>query len=88
MALSDRLKTSNFSQFANAKPAKVANDKPKESEPQANDKLVKCGNCSSWQPIHQHGKGGGFCASGIYPLALVHWSEILKNCEKWRLKNE
>lgn len=88
MALSDRLKTSNFSQFANAKPAKVAKDKPNESEPQANDRLVKCGNCVSWQPLHQHLKGGGFCAGGIYPLALVHWPETLKNCEKWSRKNE
>jgi hypothetical protein len=51
-------------------------------------KLVKCGNCASWQPLHQHRKGGGFCASGIYPLALVHWSETLKNCDKWRRESE
>ncbi len=88
MALSDRLKTGNFSQFATATFAALATDKPKESEPQENDRLVKCGDCLNWQPIHQHGKGGGFCASGIYPLALVHWSEALKNCEKWRFKND
>jgi hypothetical protein len=88
MALSDRLKKSNFQQFATAKLAKVANDNPKESEPQTNDRLVKCGNCASWQPLHQHRKGGGFCANGIYPLALVHWSETLKNCDKWRRESE
>ena len=88
MALSDRLKKSKFSQFATATLATVATEKPKESETQSNDRLVKCSNCSSLKPLHQHLKGGGFCANGIYPMALVHWLETLKNCDKWRRESE
>lgn len=88
MALSDRLKKGNFQQFATATLAKVATEIPRELEPKANDRLVKCGNCVTWQPLHQHGKGCGFCAIGIYPLTLVNWSETLKNCDKWRRESE
>ena len=48
------------------------------------EKLVTCGNCSYWRPIHQHGKGAGHCAYGVRPMGLAHWFDTLKQCQHYQ----
>ncbi len=52
------------------------------------EKMVICGNCSHWQPIHEHGRGSGYCGAGVMPLGGCHWSETPKLCDEWRVKSE
>ena len=48
------------------------------------EKLVQCGNCSYWRPIHQHGKGAGHCAYGVRPMGLAHWFDTPKQCQHYQ----
>ncbi len=60
-----------------------------EMEPKAPaiEKMIKCGDCLYWRPINLHGRGGGHCAAGVYPLGCCHWSETHKLCESFEVKN-
>jgi hypothetical protein len=57
-----------------------------ESKAPAIEKMIKCGDCLYWRPINLHGRGGGHCAAGVYPLGGCHWSETPKQCESFEVK--
>jgi hypothetical protein len=45
--------------------------------------LVQCGNCNSFEPYHEHGKGSGFCNAGVQSAGLYHWSETKHQCAEF-----
>ena len=48
------------------------------------ERLVACGNCSYWRPVHQHRKGAGHCAYGVRPMGITHWHDTPKQCQHYQ----